>query len=848
MARLVPEKPVFSTHEVIDKAIEKVVRQDAAAPFPNTLKSVLAQGFRLLKPNLSKGALSGGRARMMRGVQSAYPNTTVNLLSSRPMMQLHAAVGDGIFLHILLHTATLILLPNTCYLQITGPLMGNLLQPRCAQSGAASVHVAGGSARSPVPHAFCTGVSQRQAATHDKQDGVGRAAGEGRPRRAVPGEAAGGGGETAPQSPTCLSKGRARASLRRRALRVHSVGGKSIVDGRAGGGNDAGACSASGEGSRKHDTQGQQAAPTRKSRRKSVLGLQIPRWKVLYSVTFPSRAGFPGGHFLNQLGSGRRCAAWLTREMLARRPTLTCPIAPRKASRPFRTDAPKDLGPESLPKKRSMRILKRDQALCALVQRLLRRQQRIPYGLLLERHCPPKVQADSPVFTCSQSCPSSWDTEASGDALSDADATKLGNTAGDEPTAAGRGPGAGPPAVAAAAHPSACKKRPKNHDARGQVKEGRGQGRHGRGAAAAAKTAFAGRGGAFFRSGTSAMDKRLLALERARERAVVRERRRQKQRESDTTQLPVSARGVGNFVWAVLRRLVPFDLWGSRTNLRAFKRSLRHFLGLRKYERFLVRHALHGFKVSHCRWLTAHKIQHSDGVTAGEGQSAVEASELDIGEPLSDELAGDVDMINPPDKGMASSSRVDQAAHARAEAGEATEKRHARRGWNPTSSARGKNARAGSERGKAAPVIEQDGELACGQKKQGIGSDREKRGRRAGGRLEARPDRQEAGRPVLKQSEGGCSPAGGRRGVRLWREEAVAASERVGRVVGFVWTGLVLPLIRTHFYVVMFSFFLSSFFRPRAHSHPLLRGDVFSVIFRQRRGFASALSRSWSKG
>ena len=49
------------------------------------------------------------------------------------------------------------------------------------------------------------------------------------------------------------------------------------------------------------------------------------------------------------------------------------------------------------------------------------------------------------------------------------------------------------------------------------------------------------------------------------------------------------------------------QVWGSRANLRAFVRSLRHYVGLRKYERFLVRHALHGFKVSHCSWLTAHK-------------------------------------------------------------------------------------------------------------------------------------------------------------------------------------------------------------------------------------------------
>ena len=39
-----------------------------------------------------------------------------------------------------------------------------------------------------------------------------------------------------------------------------------------------------------------------------------------------------------------------------------------------------------------------------------------------------------------------------------------------------------------------------------------------------------------------------------------------------------------------------------------YARSLCLFRRLRKHEKFLVRHALHGFKLSHCAWLTAHKF------------------------------------------------------------------------------------------------------------------------------------------------------------------------------------------------------------------------------------------------
>ena len=127
--RLVVEDVRLSTHDVVYQAIDQAVRMDAACKvFPNPAQSVLAQGSRLLNPNLSKGALSGGRARTTNDVFSEFPNTTLNLLSTPSMQQLHAAVGDGLFHHLLLYTATLILLPNTCFLQITGPILSNLLQ------------------------------------------------------------------------------------------------------------------------------------------------------------------------------------------------------------------------------------------------------------------------------------------------------------------------------------------------------------------------------------------------------------------------------------------------------------------------------------------------------------------------------------------------------------------------------------------------------------------------------------------------------------------------------------------------------------------------------------------------
>jgi hypothetical protein len=43
---------------------------------------------------------------------------------------------------------------------------------------------------------------------------------------------------------------------------------------------------------------------------------------VLYSATFPERAGFPGCHFLKQIGTGQRAAAWVTQQMLKPRAHL----------------------------------------------------------------------------------------------------------------------------------------------------------------------------------------------------------------------------------------------------------------------------------------------------------------------------------------------------------------------------------------------------------------------------------------------------------------------------------------------------------------------------------------------
>jgi len=278
-AKLVLETPRFSTHEVIDKAIETVVRQDAAAPFPNSLKSVLAQGFQLLKPNLSKGGLSGGRARMMRGVQSAYPNTTVNLLSSRPMTQLHTAVGDGIFLHLLLHTVTLVLLPNTCYLQVTGPLMGNLLQPKAAP--ASSQHARAPMSQSPRAGALLQRRQPALPAARDKPraDASSAADNGSEDIRHVPGAAASAGKGREGRRSSGARAG--NVYVRRRALRVRGSGDKSRVRGSeykrpaAAGAATGARCAWAGRYQKNgsHPDRGQ---------RKSVLGFVVPRWKVLH--------------------------------------------------------------------------------------------------------------------------------------------------------------------------------------------------------------------------------------------------------------------------------------------------------------------------------------------------------------------------------------------------------------------------------------------------------------------------------------------------------------------------------------------------------------------------------------
>ncbi|KAJ4971046.1 hypothetical protein NE237_004145 [Protea cynaroides] len=57
-------------------------------------------------------------------------------------------------------------------------------------------------------------------------------------------------------------------------------------------------------------------------------------------------------------------------------------------------------------------------------------------------------------------------------------------------------------------------------------------------------------------------------------------------------------RQVVSFIWAVCRNIVPPDLLGAPSNLRALRRNISKFISLRRYECFCLRQCMHGLKTS----------------------------------------------------------------------------------------------------------------------------------------------------------------------------------------------------------------------------------------------------------
>ncbi|XP_064402390.1 telomerase reverse transcriptase-like [Halichondria panicea] len=64
------------------------------------------------------------------------------------------------------------------------------------------------------------------------------------------------------------------------------------------------------------------------------------------------------------------------------------------------------------------------------------------------------------------------------------------------------------------------------------------------------------------------------------------------------------------FLKAVLKRLVPLKLWGSKYNRKVFYRHLRKFLQLRRRETVSVKQMCEGVKFSHCDWLKLPPSKH----------------------------------------------------------------------------------------------------------------------------------------------------------------------------------------------------------------------------------------------
>ncbi|KAL2612832.1 hypothetical protein R1flu_024524 [Riccia fluitans] len=100
----------WTQEQIVERVIELQFRQDARP------SHVLCSGYRKLRPSLIGS--SGKRAPM--GLECASGNAAVDMLNSDSWRLLLSRVGDMVMLHILSHVAIFTPLPNDCLLQVSG--------------------------------------------------------------------------------------------------------------------------------------------------------------------------------------------------------------------------------------------------------------------------------------------------------------------------------------------------------------------------------------------------------------------------------------------------------------------------------------------------------------------------------------------------------------------------------------------------------------------------------------------------------------------------------------------------------------------------------------------------------
>ncbi|KAL6051599.1 Telomerase reverse transcriptase, variant 3 [Balamuthia mandrillaris] len=107
----------FTQAQLLNQVLETLFLGRSGAP-PNHL---LAKGYRKQRPGQGHGMQS------LYGVECYFPNTLVNVLKGSEWDLLLSRIGDACMLHLLLHTCLFLPLPNSCYMQLTGPPLSSLL-------------------------------------------------------------------------------------------------------------------------------------------------------------------------------------------------------------------------------------------------------------------------------------------------------------------------------------------------------------------------------------------------------------------------------------------------------------------------------------------------------------------------------------------------------------------------------------------------------------------------------------------------------------------------------------------------------------------------------------------------
>ena len=333
-----------------------------------------------------------------------------------------------------------------------------------------------------------------------------------------------------------------------------------------------------------------------------------------HKTSFARRPGLPRGHILNACGRGPRGARRLYAHVFVGQ-EATKVSAPRNVGSAAAADVFPGAGSAGSAPRRARprhadvrRVPRRDrEALLPLLQLMLHRARRCPYGALLDAHCPmPAGVAErpgggerargagargAPRETADRSGSEPFDASLFG--TSDrADLARSGEGDGGDDEASGL--------------------RPDEADA---IDGGEGS-----------VLVFPGSGTAL--AGTDPLDAEDAAGRRPRGSSRSRSRSRARRRDRLEPPEPpsllasfVPARAVASFLWAVIRRVAPRETLGGRRSRASLRRFLARLTSLRRSEKCTLHEATRGARTEEFPWLFGKRGAFVDDVDAGSATS-----------------------------------------------------------------------------------------------------------------------------------------------------------------------------------------------------------------------------------